>query len=132
MPSACASLQEHAVSYSQPARPGDLALPYASLAHPSLLPLAPLQPECKCGVNDKVLFETQGRSGRQKAVDLEDVKFHQVGGCRGPRCRQGGCRCAEGTAAALGACCRVLSRAAVAWAGRTFLGADEQQSLHRD
>jgi AP-1 complex subunit mu len=28
-------------------------------------------------VNDKVLFEAQGRSGRQKAVDLEDIKFHQ-------------------------------------------------------
>lgn len=36
-----------------------------------------VQPECKCGVNDKVLFEAQGRSGRQKAVDLEDIKFHQ-------------------------------------------------------
>jgi AP-1 complex subunit mu len=42
-----------------------------SLASPTL------QPECKCGVNDKVLFESQGRSGRQKAVDLEDIKFHQ-------------------------------------------------------
>lgn len=42
------------------------------LAAPALL-----QPECKCGVNDKVLFEAQGRSGRQKAVDLEDIKFHQ-------------------------------------------------------
>lgn len=34
-------------------------------------------PECKLGLNDKVLFEAQGRSNRQKAVDLEDVKFHQ-------------------------------------------------------
>lgn len=34
-------------------------------------------PECKLGLNDKVLFENQGRSGRQKAVDLEDMKFHQ-------------------------------------------------------
>ena len=34
-------------------------------------------PECKLGLNDKVLFEAQGRGGRQKAVDLEDVKFHQ-------------------------------------------------------
>ena len=25
----------------------------------------------------QVLFEAQGRSGRQKAVDLEDIKFHQ-------------------------------------------------------
>lgn len=35
-------------------------------------------PECKLGLNDKVLFEAQGRAGRQKAVELEDVKFHQV------------------------------------------------------
>lgn len=34
-------------------------------------------PECKLGLNDKVLFEAQGRSNRQKAVELEDVKFHQ-------------------------------------------------------
>ena len=45
------------------------------------MPLHPLarapQPECKIGLNDKVLFEAQGRAGRQKAVDLEDIKFHQ-------------------------------------------------------
>ena len=34
-------------------------------------------PECKLGLNDKVLFEAQGRAGRQKSVDLEDMKFHQ-------------------------------------------------------
>lgn len=34
-------------------------------------------PECKLGLNDKVLFEAQGRTGRQKSVDLEDIKFHQ-------------------------------------------------------
>lgn len=35
-------------------------------------------PECKLGLNDKVLFEAQGRTaGRQKAVDLEDIRFHQ-------------------------------------------------------
>jgi AP-1 complex subunit mu len=34
-------------------------------------------PECKLGLNDKVLFEAQGRAGRQRAVDLEDAKFHQ-------------------------------------------------------
>jgi AP-1 complex subunit mu len=34
-------------------------------------------PECKLGLNDKVLFETQGRTGKQKAVELEDIKFHQ-------------------------------------------------------
>ena len=35
-------------------------------------------PECKLGLNDKVLMESQGRAGgRGKAVDLEDMKFHQ-------------------------------------------------------
>lgn len=34
-------------------------------------------PECKLGLNDKVLFEAQGRGGKNKAVDLEDMKFHQ-------------------------------------------------------
>eukprot|EP01024_Parvocaulis_polyphysoides_P007137 TRINITY_DN12146_c1_g1_i1.p1 TRINITY_DN12146_c1_g1~~TRINITY_DN12146_c1_g1_i1.p1 ORF type:complete len:428 (+),score=68.88 TRINITY_DN12146_c1_g1_i1:242-1525(+) len=34
-------------------------------------------PECKLGLNDKVLFEAQGRGGRQKSVELEDIKFHQ-------------------------------------------------------
>ena len=34
-------------------------------------------PECKLGLNDKVLFDAQGRGGTQKAVDLEDIKFHQ-------------------------------------------------------
>jgi hypothetical protein len=34
-------------------------------------------PECKLGLNDKVLFEAQGRTGKQKAVELEDIKFHQ-------------------------------------------------------
>lgn len=34
-------------------------------------------PECKLGLNDKVLFETQGRNTRSKSVDLEDMKFHQ-------------------------------------------------------
>lgn len=34
-------------------------------------------PECKLGLNDKVLFETQGRGAKGKAVDLEDMKFHQ-------------------------------------------------------
>lgn len=33
-------------------------------------------PECKLGLNDKVLFQAQGR-GLNKAVDLEDIKFHQ-------------------------------------------------------
>ena len=36
-------------------------------------------PELKLGLNDKVLFEQAGRAGagKGKAVDLEDVKFHQ-------------------------------------------------------
>ncbi|KAL6756488.1 Mu1-adaptin [Haematococcus lacustris] len=34
-------------------------------------------PECKLGLNDKVLFESQGRSSKQKTVELEDIKFHQ-------------------------------------------------------
>jgi AP-1 complex subunit mu len=33
-------------------------------------------PELKLGLNDKVLFEATGRS-RRRAVELEDVKFHQ-------------------------------------------------------
>jgi len=28
-------------------------------------------------VNLQVLFEAQGRGGKSKAVDLEDMKFHQ-------------------------------------------------------
>jgi len=34
-------------------------------------------PELKLGLNDKALFEATGRSTRGKAVDLEDIKFHQ-------------------------------------------------------
>ena len=34
-------------------------------------------PHLTPGVVVQVLFETQGRSNRQKAVDLEDIKFHQ-------------------------------------------------------
>lgn len=45
-------------------------------------------PECRLGLNDRVLFEAQGRGGggerggagttsERRAVDLEDVKFHQ-------------------------------------------------------
>jgi AP-1 complex subunit mu len=33
-------------------------------------------PELRLGLNDKVLFESTGR-GKSKAVELEDVKFHQ-------------------------------------------------------
>lgn len=34
-------------------------------------------PECKLGLNDRVLLEAQGRSSKGKAIDLEDIKFHQ-------------------------------------------------------
>uniref|UniRef100_A0A7R9V8N0 MHD domain-containing protein n=1 Tax=Chlamydomonas euryale TaxID=1486919 RepID=A0A7R9V8N0_9CHLO len=34
-------------------------------------------PECKLGLNDKILFQNQGRAGKQKTVELEDIKFHQ-------------------------------------------------------
>ncbi|KAK4075334.1 uncharacterized protein Triagg1_4455 [Trichoderma aggressivum f. europaeum] len=34
-------------------------------------------PELRLGLNDKVMFETTGRSTRGKAIEMEDVKFHQ-------------------------------------------------------
>ena len=34
-------------------------------------------PELKLGLNDKVLFELQGRATKRKTVDLNDIKFHQ-------------------------------------------------------
>mmetsp|Transcript_20293 Transcript_20293/g.24260 ORF Transcript_20293/g.24260 Transcript_20293/m.24260 type:complete len:434 (+) Transcript_20293:455-1756(+) len=35
-------------------------------------------PECKLGLNDRMLLEAQGRSSSKgKSVDLEDMKFHQ-------------------------------------------------------
>mmetsp|Transcript_14200 Transcript_14200/g.35942 ORF Transcript_14200/g.35942 Transcript_14200/m.35942 type:complete len:429 (-) Transcript_14200:125-1411(-) len=34
-------------------------------------------PECKLGLNDRVMLETQGKTGKGKSVDLEDIKFHQ-------------------------------------------------------
>lgn len=34
-------------------------------------------PELRLGLNDKLLFESTGRSSRGKAVEMEDVKFHQ-------------------------------------------------------
>eukprot|EP00898_Chlorokybus_atmophyticus_P003282 jgi/Chlat1/3955/Chrsp26S08868 len=34
-------------------------------------------PECKLGLNDKVLLEAQGRNSKGKAVELDDIKFHQ-------------------------------------------------------
>ncbi|KAI0049891.1 clathrin adaptor, mu subunit [Auriscalpium vulgare] len=34
-------------------------------------------PELRLGLNDKVMFESIGRTSSDKAIDLEDVKFHQ-------------------------------------------------------
>ncbi|KAH9063286.1 Mu homology domain-containing protein [Lactarius vividus] len=34
-------------------------------------------PELRLGLNDKVMFETTGRTSRGKSIELEDVKFHQ-------------------------------------------------------
>ncbi|WOG95342.1 hypothetical protein DCAR_0414657 [Daucus carota subsp. sativus] len=34
-------------------------------------------PECKLGLNDRVLLEAQGKSIKGRAIDLDDVKFHQ-------------------------------------------------------
>lgn len=34
-------------------------------------------PECKLGLNDRVLLEAQGRATKGKAIDLDDTKFHQ-------------------------------------------------------
>eukprot|EP00299_Pterocystis_sp_00344_P011205 c5182_g1_i1.p1 GENE.c5182_g1_i1~~c5182_g1_i1.p1 ORF type:complete len:453 (-),score=107.96 c5182_g1_i1:121-1404(-) len=34
-------------------------------------------PELKLGLNDKLLFEAAGRAGKGKAVEMEDIKFHQ-------------------------------------------------------
>ena len=34
-------------------------------------------PELKLGLNDKLMFEATGRPSRGKAVELEDIRFHQ-------------------------------------------------------
>ncbi|KAK4358261.1 hypothetical protein RND71_023871 [Anisodus tanguticus] len=34
-------------------------------------------PECKLGLNDRMLLEAQGRTTKGKAIDLDDIKFHQ-------------------------------------------------------
>ena len=31
----------------------------------------------RLGLNDKVMFESTGRNARGKAIEMEDVKFHQ-------------------------------------------------------
>lgn len=38
-------------------------------------------PECKLGLNDRVLLEAQGRSTKGKAIDMDDIKFHQYVAC---------------------------------------------------
>ncbi|KAK9119788.1 hypothetical protein Scep_017881 [Stephania cephalantha] len=35
-------------------------------------------PECKLGLNDRVLLEAQGRTTKGKAIDLDDIKFHHT------------------------------------------------------
>lgn len=34
-------------------------------------------PECKLGLNDRILLEAQGRTTKGKSIDLDDIKFHQ-------------------------------------------------------
>lgn len=34
-------------------------------------------PECKLGLNDRLLLEAQGQTSKGKAIDLDDIKFHQ-------------------------------------------------------
>ncbi|XP_057516033.1 AP-1 complex subunit mu-2-like [Amaranthus tricolor] len=34
-------------------------------------------PECKLGLNDRLVLEAQGETTRGKAIDIEDIKFHQ-------------------------------------------------------
>jgi len=34
-------------------------------------------PELRLGLNDKVMFESTGRTARGKSIEMEDVKFHQ-------------------------------------------------------
>ncbi|KAB2633321.1 lysM domain receptor-like kinase 3 [Pyrus ussuriensis x Pyrus communis] len=34
-------------------------------------------PECKLGLNDRVLLEAQGQTSKGKSIDLDDIKFHQ-------------------------------------------------------
>ncbi|KAL6989030.1 hypothetical protein U1Q18_014782 [Sarracenia purpurea var. burkii] len=35
-------------------------------------------PECKLGLNDKVMLEAQGRATKGKAIGLDDIKFHHT------------------------------------------------------
>jgi AP-1 complex subunit mu len=34
-------------------------------------------PELRLGLNDKVMFESAGREGKGRSVEMEDIKFHQ-------------------------------------------------------
>jgi hypothetical protein len=34
-------------------------------------------PEPKLGINDKLLYEIQGRENNKKSIELNDLKFHR-------------------------------------------------------
>lgn len=34
-------------------------------------------PECKLGLNDRVIMDAQSRATKGKSIDLEDIRFHQ-------------------------------------------------------
>jgi hypothetical protein len=34
-------------------------------------------PELKLGINDKVMYEIQGRNNNKKSIDINDLKFHR-------------------------------------------------------
>ncbi|KAG4921388.1 hypothetical protein JHK84_050262 [Glycine max] len=53
------------------------ASPLLVVSTPALWTCACGMPECKLGLNDRVLLEAQGRTTKGKSIDLEDIKFHQ-------------------------------------------------------
>ena len=55
------------------------ALCVLCFGHSSVMPIVTSPPPFPALWSFQVLFESQGRSNRTKAVDLEDIKFHQVG-----------------------------------------------------
>ena len=70
--------------------PGPCPRPALAVARPPWLGVVPPsppfllpsptagRPELKLGLNDKLMFEATGRTqGKGKAVELEDIKFHQ-------------------------------------------------------
>jgi AP-1 complex subunit mu len=34
-------------------------------------------PDLKLGLNDKAYYDTQGRTSKSKAIEFNDIKFHQ-------------------------------------------------------